>query len=469
VIIGAGFGGLSAVRALRSAAVNVTVIDRTNHNLFQPLLYQVETGVLSEGNIAPPDSGDPAQAAQHPVMLGEVRELDLNAREVVIDSVGWRSRVPYDSLLVAAGAAHSYFGHPEFAEPAPGRKTIDDAREVRGRIFGAFEMAELRSDPEWRKLWLTFVVVGAGPTGVELGGQIAELSRRALPRNHRSFDPREARIILLEGTDSVLASFPEPLQRRAQADLERVGVEVQLGARVTGVDLDGLEIERSDGSRGRIQARAKIWSAGAHASPLGLILAEQSDATVDRVGRVLVLPDLTLPGHPEVFVVDDLVSLGGLPGLAEVAMQSGRHAAKTIVGRLKGRTEERPFHYRDLGTMATIARFRAVVSLGLIRVAGIVGWVLWLIVRLAFLTSFRNRAAAVANWTLAFLGRARRQRTITEQQVFARTRALERPKTAPESLRLPPSRAALTRAVGCLLATPSAANTALQLTCVWSA
>jgi NADH dehydrogenase len=430
VIIGAGFGGLSAARALRSAAVDVTVIDRTNHHLFQPLLYQVATGVLSEGNIAPPTREILRRQRNTRVMLGEVRHLDLSGREVVIDSVGWRSHVPYDSLIVAAGAAQSYFGHPEFAEHAPGMKTIDDALEVRGRIFGAFEMAELRSDPEWREHWLTFAVVGGGPTGVELAGQIAELSRRALPRNHRSFDPREARIILLEGSDSVLASFPEPLQRRALTDLERAGVEVQLGARVTGVDLDGLDIERQDGSHERIQARTKIWSAGAQASPLGLTLAEQSDATVDRAGRVRVLPDCTLPGRPEIFVVGDLMSLDGLPGLAEVAMQSGRHAADTIVARLKGRTKERPFHYRDLGTMATIARFRAVVSFGPIRVAGVVGWFLWLLVHLAFLTTFRNRAAAVANWTLAFLGRVRRQRTITEQQVFARVRALQQTKSS---------------------------------------
>jgi NADH dehydrogenase len=309
-------------------------------------------------------------------------------------------------------------------------KTIDDALEVRGRIFGAFEMAELRSDPEWREHWLTFAVVGAGPTGVELAGQIAELSRRALPRNHRSFDPRQARIILLESADTVLASFPEPLQRRARADLERLGVEVHLGAPGTRVDLDGLDIERSDGSRGRIKARAKIWSAGAHGSPLGQVLAKQSDTTVDRTGRVLVHPDLTLPGRPEAFVVGDLMSLDGLPGQAEVAMQSGRHAAKTIVARQRGRTERRPFRYRDLGTMATIARFRAVGSRGRIRIAGILGWALWLVVHLAFLTTFRNRAAAIANWTLAFLGRHRRQHTITEQQVFAKTRALGQPQSS---------------------------------------
>jgi NADH dehydrogenase len=328
VIIGAGFGGLSAARALRSAAVDVTVIDRTNHHLFQPLLYQVATGVLSEGDIAPPTRDILRRQRNTRVILGEVTHRDLNAREVVIDTVGWSSRVPYDSLIVAAGAAQSYFGHPEFAEHAPGMKTIDDALEVRGRIFGAFEMAELRSDPEWRNHWLTFAVVGAGPTGVELAGQIAELSRRALPRNHRSFDPRQARIVLLEGTDSILASFPAPLQRRARADLERLGVEVQLGARVTAVDLDGLDIERSEGSRGRIQARANIWSAGAHASPLGLTLAAHSDTTTDRAGRVLVDPDCTLPGRPEVFVIGDLMSLDGLPGLAEVAMQSGRHAGQ---------------------------------------------------------------------------------------------------------------------------------------------
>jgi NADH dehydrogenase len=429
VIIGAGFGGLFAARALRRAPVDVTVIDRTNHHLFQPLLYQVATGILSEGDVAPPTRDVLRRQKNARVLLGEVAHIDLAAREVVLETLGRQSRLGFDSLIVAAGAAQSYFGHDEFAAHAPGMKTIDDALELRGRIFGAFEMAELDSELERRDAWLTFAVVGAGPTGVELVGQIAELSRRSLKRNYRAFNPRVARIILVEAGNTVLAPFPESLQRRAREDLERLGVEVRLGTRVTGVDVGGLDVEDRDGSVGRIEAFTKVWAAGVQASPLGATLGEQSGAEVDRAGRVAVLPDCTLAGHPDVFVVGDLMSLDRLPGLAEVAMQSGVHAARTIVRRLKGDTTERPFHYRDLGTMATISRFRAVVSVGRVRVAGFVGWVMWLVVHLVFLTGFKNRFAAVLNWAVAFLGRGRRQRTITEQQVFARTRPIDQPES----------------------------------------
>jgi NADH:quinone reductase (non-electrogenic) len=431
VIVGAGFAGLRAARALRHAPVDVTVVDRANHHLFQPLLYQVATGVLSEGDIAPPIRDVLRKQSNARVLLGEVVHIDLGVREVVLDTLGECTHVPYDSLIVAAGAAQSYFGHDEFADFAPGMKTIDDALELRGRIFGAFEMAEL--DSERRDAWLTFVVVGAGPTGVELTGQIAELSHRALKRNYRSFDPRDARIILVEGTDAVLPPFPEPLQRRARRDLERLGVEVLLRTMVTGVDRGGLDVMYEDGSSGRVEAYTKIWAAGVQASPLGAILAEQSGAAIDRAGRVSVLPDCTLPGHPEVFVVGDLMSLDSLPGVAEVAMQQGFHAARTIARRLRGDTGERPFRYRDLGTMATIARFRAVAYIGRVRVTGLAGWLLWLLVHLAFLTGFKNRVAAVANWAVAFLGRGRPQRTITAQQVLARTRALEHARVGWES------------------------------------
>jgi NADH dehydrogenase len=430
VIIGAGFGGLFATRALRGAPVDVTVIDRTNHHLFQPLLYQVATGVLSEGDIAPPTRDVLRKEKNTRVLLGEVVDIDLAAHEVVLETLGRRSRVAFDSLIVAAGAAQSYFGHDEFAMHAPGMKTIDDALELRGRIFGAFEMAELDSELERRDAWLTFAIVGGGPTGVELAGQIAELSHRALKRNYRTFDPKSARIVLLEAGDAVLASFPVSLQRRARRDLERLGVEVRLGTRVTGIDVGGLDVKDGDGSVGRVDAFTKVWAAGVQASPLGASLAEQSGAEVDRAGRVAVLPDCTLVGHPRVFVVGDLMSLDGLPGVAEVAMQAGYHAGRTILRRLKGDSVARPFRYRDLGTMATIARFRAVVTVGRFRVAGFAGWVMWLFVHLAFLTGFKNRFAAVLNWAVAFLGRGRRQRTITEQQVFARARAMEQSTSA---------------------------------------
>jgi NADH dehydrogenase len=425
-IIGAGFGGLFAARALAQAPVDVTVVDRTNHHLFQALLYQVATGVLSEGDIAPPIRETLRKQRNTRVLLGEVVHIDLAARELTLDTLGERTRVGYDSLIVAAGAGQSYFGHDEFAAEAPGMKTIDDALELRGRIFGAFELAELEPDAERRKALMTFVVVGAGPTGVEVAGQIADLSRRALKGNYRAFDPGAARIIVLDAADAVLPPFPAPLQRRARRDLEELGVEVRLGSMVTGVDADGLDVKRGDGSTDRIEARTKIWAAGVQASPLGAMLGEQSDANVDRAGRVAVQPDCTLPGHPEVFVIGDMMSLDHLPGLAQVAMQSGIHASRTIVRRLSGDTAQRPFSYRDLGTMATIGRFRAVASIGRFRVTGLLAWLMWEVVHLAKLTGFKNRVAALANWNVAFLGRGRRQRTITEQEVFARTRAMAR-------------------------------------------
>jgi NADH:ubiquinone reductase (H+-translocating) len=419
VIIGSGFAGLSAAKALRRAQVEVVVVDRTNHHLFQPLLYQVATGVLSEGDIAPPIRDILRHQRNARVVLGEVVDVDVDARELTIDTVGQATTLPYDSLIVATGASQSYFGHDEYARHAPGMKSIDDALELRGRIFGAFEMAELAGDDAEREAWLTFAIVGAGPTGVELAGQIAELSHRALRGNYRNFDPASARIVLIDAVDSVLPPYPERLRRRAQRDLERLGVEVRLGSRVVGVDATGLDVEG-----GRVDARTKIWAAGVQASPLGRLLADRAGATVDRAGRVEVQPDVSLPGHPEVFVVGDLMALDGLPGLSEVAMQSGRHAAHTIVRGLRGKAPE-PFRYRDLGTMATIARFRAVASIGRLQIAGFLGWLMWLVVHLAFLVGFKNRMAALANWAVAFLGRGRRQRTITGQEVFARVRGLD--------------------------------------------
>ena len=430
VIIGGGFGGLFAARALRRAPVDVTVVDRANYHLFQPLLYQVATGVLSEGEIAPPIRDVLRKQSDARALLGDVVHIDLAAGEVMLDTIGQPTRVPYDSLIVAAGSGQSYFGHDEFSVHAPGMKTIDDALEVRGRVFGAFEMAELEREPEARDAWLTFVVVGAGPTGVELAGQVAELSRRALRRNYRAIDPRSARIVVVDAADAVLPPFQEPLQRRARRDLERLGVEVRLGNMVTGVDATGLDVKRQDGSTDRIEARTKIWAAGVQASPLGRMLADQSGAKIDRAGRVSVQPDCTLPGHPDVFVIGDMMSLDHLPGLAEVAMQSGIHASRTIVRRLKGHTDQRPFRYRDFGTMATISRFRAVVSIGHVRITGLLGWLMWLVVHLTFLTGFKNRLSALANWTVAFLGRGRPERTITEQQVFARVGRAEQAKAS---------------------------------------
>jgi len=424
VIVGCGFARLFAAKALRRADVEVVVVDRTNHHLFQPLLYQVATGVLSEGDIAPPIRDVLRHHRNTRVVLGEVVDVDVEARRLTIDTLGETTSLSYDSLIVATGASQSYFGHDQYARHAPGMKTIDDALELRGRIFGAFAIAELEPDGAARAPWLTFAIVGAGPTGVELAGQVAELSRRSLRANFRRFDPRSARIFLIDGLHTVLPPYSERLRRRARRDLERLGVELRLGARVVGVDQTGLDIAGADGQTDRIEARTKIWAAGVEGSPLGRLLAERTGASVDRAGRVEVAPDCSLPGHPELFVVGDLMSLNGLPGLAEVAMQSGHHAAKTITRRLRGR-DPKPFRYIDLGTMATIARFRAVVSIGRFGFGGFIGWAMWLIVHLAFMTGFKNRVSVLASWVVAFLGRGRRQRTITKQQVLARTGALE--------------------------------------------
>jgi NADH dehydrogenase len=420
VIVGCGFGGLFAARALRRADVDVTVIDRNNHHLFQPLLYQMATGILAEGDIAPPIRDILRHQRNATVLLGDVRDIDLPRQSLTVDTIGQQSVVPYDSLIVATGASQSYFGHPEFARHAPGMKTIDDALELRGRIFGAFEMAERESDPALRSVWLTFVVVGAGPTGVELAGQIAELARRSLRDNFRHIDPTTARVVLLDAATTILPAFVEPLQRRAALALERLGVEIHLGAMVTSVDQRGIDINSSDPQLKRIDAATKIWAAGVEASPLGRLLARAAGADVDRAGRVQVRPDCTLPGHPDVFVIGDLMSLDRLPGLAQVAIQSGRHAAATIVRRLDGDMDPRPFHYRDRGTMATISRFHAIAATGPVYSSGFFAWLLWLGVHLYALTGFKNRIAVLANWLIAFLGRGRPQRAITAQQVFAR-------------------------------------------------
>jgi NADH:ubiquinone reductase (H+-translocating) len=426
VIIGAGFGGLFAARALRESPVAVTVIDRTNHHLFQPLLYQVATGILSEGDIAPPIRDVLRKQRNTSVLIGEVTDIDLAQRTVSLDTLGAVSVVGYDSLIVAAGASQSYFGHDEFNRFAPGMKSIDDALELRGRIFGAFEMAERETDPERRREWLTFVVVGGGPTGVEMAGQIAELSKRSLHGNFRNIDPASARVVLVDAGGELIPHFGRHLSGKALSGLQKLGVEVLLNTSVTGVDGRGVDAKPRDGAPMRLQARTKVWAAGVAASSLGQLVARQSGAETDRSGRVLVRPDLTLPGHPEVFVVGDQISLDDLPGVAEVAMQTGTYAAHTITRRIQHPgAVEHPFKYKNLGDMATISRFQAVASIGPIRVAGFIGWLLWLFVHLAFLTGFKNRVATVFNWFIAFIGRGRPQRTITEQQIFARA-ALER-------------------------------------------
>jgi NADH:ubiquinone reductase (H+-translocating) len=420
VIVGSGFGGLFAAKALRRAPVDVTVIGKTSHHLFQPLLYQVATGILSEGEIAPATREILRHQENARVVLGEVTGVDLAARTVTSTILGRSTVHPYDELIVAAGAGQSYFGNDRFAEFAPGMKSIDDALELRGRIFGAFELAELATDQAEIDRLMTFVVVGAGPTGVEMAGQIAELARRTLRRDFRRIDPTTARVVLLDAAPYVLPSFGEKLGGRARRQLNKIGVEVQLGAMVTEVDADGIEVKDTDGQVRRINAATKIWAAGVQASPLGRVLGEQSGAEVDRAGRVAVQPDLTLPGHPEVHVVGDMMALNKLPGVAQVAIQGGRYAADQIVRRLAGKTPRGPFEYHDKGSMATISRFSAVAEVGKLKFEGFIAWLMWLVVHLFYIVGFKSRATTVLHWAVSFLGRGRSQRVATQQQVYGR-------------------------------------------------
>ncbi len=433
VVIGSGFGGLFGAKALRRADVEVTMIAKTTHHLFQPLLYQVATGILSEGEIAPPTREVLARQDNARVLLGEVNRIDLERRTVTHHVLGRETVTPYDSLLVAAGAGQSYFGNDEFAEFAPGMKSIDDALELRGRIFGAFELAEvMASKGENVDHLLTFVVVGAGPTGVEMAGQIAELSKRTLKRDFRWINSRHARVVLVDAASQVLPPFGAKLGEKTKKALEDLGVEVQLGAMVTDVDERGLVVSDKDGGERRIEAVTKIWAAGVQASPLSAQLAEQSGATLDRAGRIGVNPDLTLPGHPEVFVVGDMIALNNLPGVAQVAIQGAKYAAKEINGRLQGKPAQGPFKYFDKGSMATISRFDAVALVGKVRLSGLIAWLMWLAVHLIYLTGFKNQVTALLHWTVTFLSNDRSERTATEQQIFARAALQRLPKGASE-------------------------------------
>ena len=433
VVIGTGFGGLFATRKLRKAPVDLTMIGNTSHHLFQPLLYQVATGVLSQGEIAPATREILARQRNAKVLLGDVTAIDVDARTVTSKTLAGDTVTPYDSLIVAAGAGQSYFGNDQFAEFAPGMKSIDDALELRGRIFGSFEIAELLTDPTEIEQWLTFVVVGAGPTGVEMAGQIAELAHRTLKRDFRNIDPAAARILLLDAAPAVLGSFGDRLSAKAKEQLEKLGVEVQLNVKVVGVDSSGVDVIDPDGTPRRIASRAKVWAAGVSASPLGRTLAEQTGAELDRAGRIHVNPDTTLPGHPEIFVIGDMMSLNGLPGVAQVAMQQGKYAAKTITHRLKGQDPLPPFHYLDKGSMATVSRFHAVASVGShIRLAGFIAWLMWLAVHIVYLIGFKNRVTTLMHWAVTFIGRGRSERVATEQQVFARM-ALAREKDAADA------------------------------------
>ena len=427
VVIGSGFGGLTATRALKKAPVDVTMIARTQHHLFQPLLYQVATGILSEGEIAPATRRILRHQRNAKVLLGDVIEINLAERHVVAELLGQRYQTEYDSLIVAAGAGQSYFGNDHFAEFAPGMKTIDDALEVRGRILGAFELAEATSDPVLEKL-LTFTVIGGGPTGVELAGQIAELAAQTLKGAFRGIDPTQARVILLDAGHAVLAPMGAKLGARAAARLQKLGVEIQLGAKVVDVDIEGLTVKDADGTTRRIESACKVWSAGVSASPLGAQIAEQSGAEIDRAGRVNVLSDLTVPSHPNVFVVGDMAFIPGVPGMAQGAIQGAKYAARAIQAELKAAKQgvgepfhnsvREPFHYFDKGSMATVSRFSAVAKIRSLELSGFVAWLAWLLLHLVYIVGFKSKVTTAISWTIAFLTLNRGQLTITERQTL---------------------------------------------------
>ncbi|HEY5843894.1 MAG TPA: NAD(P)/FAD-dependent oxidoreductase, partial [Mycobacterium sp.] len=361
------------------------------------------------------------------VLLGDVVGINLATKTVRSELLGHTYVTPYDSLIIAAGAGQSYFGNDHFAEFAPGMKSIDDALELRARILGAFEQAERSSDPVRREKLLTFVVVGAGPTGVEMAGQIAELADHTLKGAFRHIDSTKARVILLDAAPAVLPPMGEKLGNKAQARLEKMGVEIQLNAMVTDVDRNGITVKDPDGKLRRIESATKVWSAGVSASPLGRDLADQSGVELDRAGRVKVLPDLSIPGHPEVFVVGDMAFVDGVPGMAQGAIQGGKYAAKAIVAGFKGAdpSEREPFSYFDKGSMATVSKFNAVAKIGPLEFGGFIAWLAWLFLHLIYLVGFKTKIVTVLSWTVTFLGRNRGQLTITEQQAYARTRLEE--------------------------------------------
>jgi NADH:ubiquinone reductase (H+-translocating) len=425
VVVGGGFGGLAAVRALGRADVDVTLIDRHNYHLFQPLSYQVATGSLSPAEIAVPLRRIFRRQRRVRVLMGEVTGFDLERREVTVDPpvVGTAPRtIPYDTLLVAGGSSYAYFGHDEWRSLALEVKSLDSALEVRGRILQAFEVAEFATDREARKSWLTFVVVGGGPTGVEMAGQIAELAHDTLPAEFRESDPRAGRVLLIETADRVLTGFPESLSRRAARSLERLGVTPLLGHTVVGVQPDNVEIEASNGAaRRRVATKTVVWAAGVTASPLARVLGQACASDVDRAGRVAVQPDLTLPGHPEVLAIGDMVRVRDarsgephvLPGVAPVAMRQGHYAGRLIGDRLTGRSTP-PFCYHDKGRLATIGRARAVADISGLRLSGFPAWLAWLVVHIFYLIGFENRLLVLTRWAYSFFTRGRGTRLITE-------------------------------------------------------
>src|SRR5262245_24250524 len=404
VILGGGFGGLAAARALARRPVRVTLIDRRNHHVFQPLLYQVATAGLSAPDIAAPIRRIVQRYRNVDVLLAEARGIDLDRRTVRLED----GELAFDSLIVATGATHSYFGHDDWAEVAPGLKTLEDALLIRRRVLLAFERADRETDDTRRRQWLTFVVIGAGPTGVEMAGTMAEIARHTLRQDFRHIDPGTARVVLIEAIDRVLPPFPPDLSAKAKDQLERLGVEVKLATRVTGVDAEGVLLGEE-----RLAARTIVWAAGVAASPLGRALS----TSVDRAGRVPVEPDLTLPGHPEVYAIGDLVALQQdgqpVPGVAPAAMQMGRHAARNILRVIQGKPRL-PFRYVDKGSLATIGRKSGVALFGRFRMWGFPAWAAWLAIHIFFLIGFRNRFVVMIDWAWSYFTHQRFARLILD-------------------------------------------------------
>jgi NADH dehydrogenase len=409
VIIGGGFGGLDAARAFRGAPVRVTVLDRHNYHLFQPLLYQVATASLSPADVASPIRWILRRQQNVEVLLAHALQIDVAARTVTLD----RGEIEaYDYLILATGASHTYFGHSEWAERAPGLKTLDDALEMRRRVLLAFEAAERETDPAAQRRLLTFVIIGGGPTGVELGGALAEIARQSLRHDFRRIRPESARILLLEGSPDLLGTFPQPLRDAARASLTRLGVEVRTDAKVVDVNSDGVQAGGE-----LIPASTVLWAAGVAASPL----ARSLGVPLDRVGRVLAEPTLAIPGHPDVFVVGDVCALQQdgewLPGVAQVAMQGGAHAARNVLHAIRGEPLQ-PFRYRDYGIMATIGRGAAVGVVFGSKISGWFGWLFWIFLHIFWLIGFRNRIAVMTEWAWAYVTFQRRVRLITGEKLW---------------------------------------------------
>jgi len=423
VVVGGGFGGLQAVRRLRRASVDVTLVDRQNFHLFQPLVYQVATGALSAAEVAAPLRAVLKRQENVRVVLAEVSGFDLERRQVVLDHLpnGRRGqRLDFDTLVVAGGSRYSYFGHNDWRARAPELKSLAGALDIRNRILTAFEAAEVELDEELRRSWLTFVVVGGGPTGVEMAGQIAELARDSLRRDFRAIDTRTARVLLVETADRILTGFPPSLSHKAERALEQLGVTPLVGHTVVDVGSVSVAIRSAGGEVEEVGARTLIWAAGVAASPLAAALASAVGSRVDRAGRLTVTADLTLPDHPEVFAIGDMVRVAqkndttmALPGLAPVAMQEGRYVARVIRNRLDGRATE-PFRYVDKGNLATIGRSKAVADVKGVRISGFPAWIAWLLVHLFYLIGFQNRLLVVARWTFSYVTRGRGARLIHE-------------------------------------------------------